>query len=99
MPTISEVDVCPCKYQDDGYCDDENNFSGCAWDGGDCCGNNINTKYCTKCECLDPNYSSPTTCINEYDDWKCENYKNDGDCNNQYKEWMVKYCKKTCGKC
>ena len=37
------------------YCDDENNNCGCDWDGGDCCGNNVNTQYCSACECLDPN--------------------------------------------
>jgi hypothetical protein len=25
------------------------------WDGGDCRGSNVNTQYCTICECLDPN--------------------------------------------
>ena len=29
-----------------GYCDDENNNTGCHFDGGDCCGVNINTQYC-----------------------------------------------------
>ena len=27
---------------------------GCGWDGGDCCGDNVNTQYCSVCECLDP---------------------------------------------
>jgi len=59
----SEVNCCfPCpdtcgspSYKDDQYCDDENNNCGCEWDGGDCCGINVNTKYCSACECLDPN--------------------------------------------
>ena len=62
-----EVDCCypnenPCydtcgypNYKGDNYCDDENNNCGCEWDGGDCCGDNLNTQYCTACECLDPN--------------------------------------------
>ena len=29
-----------------GYCDDENNNTGCHFDSGDCCGVNINTQYC-----------------------------------------------------
>ena len=31
---------------------------GCSWDGGDCCGPNVDTSFCTDCECLDPAYSS-----------------------------------------
>ena len=38
----------------DNYCDDENNYEGCDFDGGDCCGDNVNTSYCYDCECLDP---------------------------------------------
>ena len=45
------------SYKGDGYCDDENNNCGCEWDGGDCCGSNVNTQLCSGCECLDPNYS------------------------------------------
>merc|ERR1711937_541120 len=40
-------------YKGDGNCDDNNNNAGCDWDGGDCCGSNVSTKYCTKCQCLD----------------------------------------------
>ena len=43
------------SWKGDGYCDDENNFEACEWDGGDCCGSNVNTDYCSACECLDPN--------------------------------------------
>ena len=35
----------------DGYCDDENNNAGCHFDGGDCCGVNVNTQYCNECIC------------------------------------------------
>ena len=38
-------------YIGDGYCDDENNNADCHFDGGDCCGNNINTQYCNECFC------------------------------------------------
>ena len=38
----------------DGYCDDVTNNEECQWDGGDCCGNNVNTQYCQVCACLDP---------------------------------------------
>ena len=35
----------------DGYCDDETNNDGCLFDGGDCCGPDVNTQYCTLCIC------------------------------------------------
>ena len=39
----------------DSYCNDENNFSDCGnYDGGDCCGGDVNTLHCTVCECLEP---------------------------------------------
>merc|ERR1712174_184467 len=41
-------------YKGDGNCDDENNNKGCAYDGGDCCGSNVQKKYCKVCKCLDP---------------------------------------------
>ena len=31
----------------DGYCDDINNNMNCNYDGGDCCGPNVITLYCT----------------------------------------------------
>ena len=35
----------------DGICDDETNTRECFYDGGDCCGYNVNTIYCTECQC------------------------------------------------
>merc|ERR1712083_895887 len=37
----------------DNYCDDENNNAECGFDGGDCCGDNVNTTYCSAWECLE----------------------------------------------
>jgi len=37
----------------DNICDDENNNSECGYDGGDCCGNDVNTDFCSECECLE----------------------------------------------
>merc|ERR1711862_18450 len=39
-------------WKGDGFCDDDNNNCGCDFDGGDCCGSNVNTQYCSVCECL-----------------------------------------------
>ena len=35
----------------DGFCDDMNNNAACTYDGGDCCGVNVNRKYCLECTC------------------------------------------------
>merc|ERR1711860_368441 len=39
------------QWQGDYWCDDENNNAECAFDGGDCCGDNVQTTYCSICEC------------------------------------------------
>ena len=35
----------------DGFCDDDTNTGDCEFDGGDCCGDDINTDYCEDCKC------------------------------------------------
>ena len=45
----------------DGYCDDVTNNMDCNYDGGDCCGDNVNTAYCSVCQCLDGGTTSGTT--------------------------------------
>ena len=49
------------NYVGDKYCDDENNNAGCDYDGGDCCGDEINTSYCFVCECFEGSTAAPTT--------------------------------------
>ena len=44
----------------DGFCDDEINNLDCYFDGGDCCGDGINTAYCTLCQCKDENSNFTT---------------------------------------
>ena len=48
----------------DGYCDDRFNLplEGCGFDGGDCCGLNVNTLFCEHCLCLDENVTSEVEC-------------------------------------
>ena len=54
---------CNEEWTGDMYCDDINNNMECGYDGGDCCGCDVNTDYCTECQCLDPNGSGGgTTC-------------------------------------
>ena len=54
---------CNAAWTGDMYCDDINNNMECGYDGGDCCGCDVHTDYCTECQCLDPNGSGGgTTC-------------------------------------
>ena len=48
-------------YKGDNYCDDENNNANCDYDGGDCCGDNVDTSYCTQCQCIDPAFTTTST--------------------------------------
>ena len=43
--------------KENGHCEDETNSVYCEFDGGDCCGSNVVTTFCSACQCLDPNYS------------------------------------------
>ena len=51
----NEISYCTgwSDWKGDGYCDDENNNSECDWDGGDCCGLDVDTSFCTECACLE----------------------------------------------
>merc|ERR1712025_1323513 len=63
----------------DGNCDDDNNNCGCEYDGGDCCGSNVKTAYCTQCACKDPNFKGGAcsgTC-------GAKQYKGDGNCDDE----------------
>ena len=46
------------QYKGNGYCNDENNFAACEYDGGDCCGDEVKTKWCNDCLCVDPEYNA-----------------------------------------
>ena len=58
-PTVSACVL--ASYKGDGYCDDLTNNAGCDYDGGDCCGDSVNTAYCSECACKDPGICTTTT--------------------------------------
>ena len=47
------VGACSQDWIADWYCDDTNNNLHFSYDGGDCCGSNVNAQYCTECICYD----------------------------------------------
>ena len=53
--TTAATITCNAGWTGDNYCDDINNNMECGYDGGDCCGCDVYTDYCTECQCLDPN--------------------------------------------
>ena len=48
---ITTTGYCNPSWTADGRCDDMNNHLDCSYDGGDCCGSNVNTQYCNICQC------------------------------------------------
>ena len=63
---------------EDGYCDDGTNNQECHFDGGDCCGYNINIHYCTECICFeDVSCSAPLLLIG---DGICDDEANTAGC-------------------
>ena len=75
----------------DGSCDDSNNIEACSFDGGDCCGSNVNTIFCTVCHCLEGGGSGGNTtapfgtttgvCNQWAGDGFCDDINNNLDCN------------------
>ena len=53
--------LCTSGWIGDGYCDDSNNNADCSYDGGDCCGANVNTQWCTECLCLEDGSTTLTS--------------------------------------
>ena len=39
-------------WQNDTFCDDLNNVEACDYDVGDCCGMNIDRRFCLECQCI-----------------------------------------------
>ena len=76
--------ICIYKYIGDGYCEDMINNEECDWDGGDCCGNNVVTDYCTVCECLEPNFD---LLLPSYKFAQIGNGKCDDDVNTEEFKW------------
>ena len=54
--TATEEPEDPCQYGGfpelvgNGVCNDENNNEKCNWDGGDCCGEEVNKEQCIHCK-------------------------------------------------
>ena len=51
VPFFIVLDCVQAELFGNGICNDETNIAECGYDGGDCCVN-VNTDYCTNCNCL-----------------------------------------------
>ena len=80
-PTLPNYD----EYFGDSYCDGYLNTKENCFDGGDCCGKEVNTNFCTgeDCDCIDPDYK-PDTLKGKMDEVcptaHCTPFINDGAC-------------------
>ena len=52
-----------CMGSADALCEDSANTYPCKYDGGDCCGPNVNTEDCYYCQCLESEASEETSNI------------------------------------
>ena len=98
--TSTEGGECRVEWIGDGECDDVNNTEECQWDGGDCCGDDVATDYCTVCECLDPDFDE--TCKDNWSEKWCRRVKRKGRCNKGNLSWgwgPIANCRKTCEHC
>merc|ERR1711992_202397 len=77
-PTTESPNACQGSWIGDGECDDINNTEECQWDGGDCCGDDVATDYCTICECLDPDFEE--TCEDNWSERRCRRVARRGRC-------------------
>ena len=59
-------------------CDDMNNNMDCNYDGGDCCGTNVNMKNCVDCICYPQTCDGPLELIS---DGYCNDATNNAGCN------------------
>ena len=71
---------CSFEYIGDEICDDENNKEECDWDGGDCCGSNVNIEYCNFCECHEPNFEVKQCKYKHISNGICNDVNNNEEC-------------------
>ena len=69
----------------DGFCDDSNNKDACAYDGGDCCGIDVQKRFCYDCACKGMYSMISNVEIRKYSHYSFLVFtcKNNADCNNQ----------------
>ena len=73
-------------WQGDGRCDDINNIEICKFDGGDCCGPNVDKSFCKQCECkediatLDGQFINGLCNVALFTDGECNPENNNAEC-------------------
>ena len=63
---------------ENGYCEDQLNNEECNFDGGDCCGSNVDMSNCADCICYSQNCDGTLELIS---DGYCNDENNNEDCN------------------
>ena len=77
-----------------------NNNAECNYDGGDCCGANVDTTYCDDCQCLDPDFVTTLPPADCHDNSSiCDDWTAAGFCYGEHAQVMKETCPKSCGHC
>ena len=64
-----------------GFCNDETNIAACGYDGGDCCGHNVNVDHCSQCNCFYKETCDAGVTNNYVGDGYCDDGTNIAACN------------------
>ena len=64
-----------------GFCNDETNIAACNYDGGDCCGHNVNVDHCSHCNCFYKETCDAGVTNNYVGDGYCDDETNIPACN------------------
>ena len=82
-------DECVCKgggvstnaWVGDGFCQDLTNNEECDFDGGECCGSCVNTKYCNDCKCVGEQIGEVADNNAFFSNDNCQDELNNAQCN------------------
>ena len=72
-----------CSYGEligNGFCNDETNDGNCYYDGGDCCGINVNKDHCITCSCKSIEACKNGSIPASVGDGFCNDENNNEDC-------------------
>ena len=64
-----------------GFCNDDTNIPACNYDGGDCCGHNVNVDHCSQCNCFYKETCDAGVTNNYVGDGYCDDEMNIAACN------------------
>ena len=96
-PCLIDHPAADLSWVGDGFCDDAANIANCNYDGGDCCGLEIDNSYCQICECFTEETNEECSIPSLVGDGICDdlanfpvcNYDNGDCCGEDLSYWWV----------